>query len=390
MSIEVRVPDLGESINEVEVSGWLKQPGDTVSLDEPLIELESDKATVEVPSPAAGVVGEIVAEVGAVLKIGDLLLTIEEGTGAVAKNEESTESGKDAPVSSGEKRIMPAANRVMAERGVEADQVTGTGPGGRVLKEDVPEKAAPEPTRGPAAAPAAPGARMETRKRMSPIRRTIAERLVASQQTAALLTTFNEIDMTRVKELRSLHQEAFIAKYGVKLGFMSFFIKAAVEALQVVPELNACIEDQDIVYHEYQDIGIAVGGGKGLVVPVIRNAESSDFAELELTIADLAERAAKNKIDLAELEGGTFTISNGGVYGSLMSTPIINPPQSGVLGLHAIQDRPVAVDGEIEIRPMMYVALTYDHRLVDGREAVTFLKQFKDLVEQPERLLLKV
>jgi 2-oxoglutarate dehydrogenase E2 component (dihydrolipoamide succinyltransferase) len=383
MSIEVRVPDLGESINEVEVSGWLKQPGDPVAVDEPLIELESDKATVEVPSPAAGVVGEIVAEVGAVLKIGDLLLTLEEGAAAPARDAEPT------PAAPAEKRIMPAAKRVMEERGVAADQVNGTGPGGRVLKEDVPA-AAPAPVKTALPPSADPGARVERRKRMSPIRRRIAERLVASQQTAALLTTFNEIDMTRVKELRSEHQEAFTAKYGVKLGFMSFFIKAAVEALQVVPELNAGIEDQDIVYHDYQDIGIAVGGGKGLVVPVIRNAESRDFGELELTIADLAERAGKNKIDLSELEGGTFTISNGGVYGSLMSTPIINPPQSGVLGLHAIQDRPVAVDGRIEIRPMMYVALTYDHRLVDGREAVTFLKRIKDLVEQPERLLLKV
>jgi len=391
MQIEVKVPDLGESISEVEVSGWLKQPGDAVTVDEPLIELESDKATVEVPSPVAGVVTEIVAEVGAVLKIGDLLLRIEEGAAAAPAEKE------DEPEAAEEPRVMPAAKRVMEERGVSADQVEGTGPGGRVLKEDVPAKAepakaAPEKAtpRARQVPPAPSGERVERRQRMSPIRRRIAERLVASQQTAALLTTFNEIDMSRVKELRALHQKAFTDKYGVKLGFMSFFIKASVEALRLVPELNAQIDDQEIVYHDYQDIGIAVGGGKGLVVPVIRNAEMQDFAQLELTIADLADRAGRNKIDLAELEGGTFTISNGGVYGSLMSTPIINPPQSGVLGLHAIQDRPVAVDGKIEIRPMMYVALTYDHRLVDGREAVTFLKQIKDSVEQPERLLLKV
>jgi len=389
MQIEVKVPDLGESISEVEVSGWLKQPGEAVTVDEPLIELESDKATVEVPSPVAGVVTEIAAEVGAVLKIGDLLLRIDEGAAAAPAEREDSPKVAEDPSSPAkeEPRIMPAAKRVMEERGITVDEVAGTGPGGRVLKEDVPAKAAPP---APSVPPPPSGDRVERRQRMSPIRRRIAERLVASQQTAALLTTFNEIDMTRVKALRTLHQEAFTARYGVKLGFMSFFIKAAVEALRRVPELNAQIADQEIVYHDYQDIGIAVGGGKGLVVPVIRNAEMQDFAQLELTIADLAERAGRNKIDLAELEGGTFTISNGGVYGSLMSTPIINPPQSGVLGLHAIQDRPVAVDGKIEIRPMMYVALTYDHRLVDGREAVMFLRQIKDSVEQPERLLLKV
>ena len=225
---------------------------------------------------------------------------------------------------------------------------------------------------------------------MTPIRRRIAERLVQSQRDAALLTTFNEIDMTRVKGMRNEHQEAFQAKYGVKLGFMSFFVKALVEALRLIPELNSRIEGEEIITPDFQDIGIAVGGGKGLVVPVIRNAEMQDFGQLELTIADFAQRAGQNKIDLSELEGGTFTISNGGVYGSLLSTPIINPPQSGVLGLHAIQDRPVVVNGEIAIRPMMYVALTYDHRLVDGREAVTFLKHIKECVELPERLLLKV
>ncbi len=391
MPIDVTVPDLGESINEVEVSGWLKQPGDTVERDEPLIELESDKATVEVPSPVAGVVSEIVAEVGAVLKIGDLLARIEEGAAVQpAKPAKAAPVAELAPTpSTGDQRIMPAAKRVMEERGIAPDQVSGSGPGGRVLKEDVPAKAsaaAPKPT----VPPAPSGERAERRVRMSPIRRRIAERLVASQQEAALLTTFNEIDMTRVKEMRALHQETFQAKYGVKLGFMSFFIKAAVEALRLVPELNARIEGNEIVHHDYQDIGIAVGGGKGLVVPVIRSAELQDFGQLELTIADLADRAGRNKIDLSELEGGTFTISNGGVYGSLLSTPIVNPPQSGVLGLHAIQERPVVVDGEIAIRAMMYVALTYDHRLVDGREAVAFLRHIKKCVEQPERLLLKV
>ncbi len=397
MSVDVTVPDLGESINEVEVSGLLKQKGDAVALDEPLIELESDKATVEVPAPAAGVLVEILVEEGAVLKTGDVLARID--TEAVAAAPAAADEQKES-AKAGTPHVMPAAQRVMDERGISPDQIQGTGPGGRVLKEDVPA-AAPAPAsvssqpakKAPASLPAPPimtGERNERRQRMSPIRRRIAERLVESQQTAALLTTFNEIDMTRVKALRAEHQEAFTERYGVKLGFMSFFTKAACEALQLMPGINGQIEGQEIVYHDYCDIGIAVGGGKGLVVPVIRNAEMLDFGGLEQTIADYAQRAQSNKLDLAELEGGTFTISNGGVYGSLMSTPIINPPQSGVLGLHSIQDRPVAIDGQVVIRPMMYVALTYDHRLVDGREAVTFLKHIKNCVEQPERLLLKV
>ncbi|MBE0564333.1 MAG: 2-oxoglutarate dehydrogenase complex dihydrolipoyllysine-residue succinyltransferase [Krumholzibacteria bacterium] len=396
MPVDVTVPALGESITEVQVSAWLKQPGQAVALDEPVIELESDKATVEVPAPAAGVVLEIVAEVGAVLKVGDVLARIDteaKAEGAPPKEAEpepAAPAGKpDEPA--GDKRVMPAARRVLAERGVPDDQVQGTGPGGRVLKEDAlkAEAKAKAPEK-PAAPPSPTGERKERPVRMSPIRRKIAERLVESQQTAALLTTFNEIDMTRVKAMRAEHQEAFQERYGVKLGFMSFFMKAAVEALALVPELNAQIRGEEIVYHDYCDIGIAVGGGKGLVVPVIRNAEMLGFGELELAIADFARRAQANKIDLQELQGGTFTISNGGVYGSLLSTPIINPPQSGVLGLHTIQDRPVAIDGKVEIRPMMYVALTYDHRIVDGREAVTFLRHIKLCVEQPERLLLKV
>ncbi len=401
MSVDVKVPALGESIQEVQVSAWLKQPGESVALDEPLIELESDKATVEVPAPAAGVILEIVAEVGAVLKVGEVLARIDTAATAQAA---ATPPPVAPPSPAGGQRVMPAAQRVLTERGVAADQVTGTGPGGRVLKEDA-ERAAAAPA-APAAATATPapaanatpvapppaftGERATRTVRMSPIRRRIAERLVQAQQNAALLTTFNEIDLTRAKALRGEHQEAFQARYGAKLGYMSFFVKAAVEALQLVPEINARIEGDAFVYHDYCDIGIAVGGGKGLVVPVIRNAERLGFGELEQTIADFGRRAQANRIDLDELQGGTFTISNGGVYGSLLSTPIINPPQSGVLGLHAIQDRPVAVDGQVVIRPMMYVALTYDHRLVDGREAVTFLKHIKQCVEQPERLLLKV
>ncbi|MDX2474926.1 MAG: 2-oxoglutarate dehydrogenase complex dihydrolipoyllysine-residue succinyltransferase [Candidatus Krumholzibacteria bacterium] len=391
MSVDVTVPSLGESIEEVQVSGWLKQPGEAVSMDEPLIELESDKATVEVPAPVAGVIIEIVAQVGAVLKVGDVLARIDTEVKATvaapAETPAPPTAAADAP------HVMPAAQRVMTERGLSADQVPGTGPGGRILKEDAQQVAAPAATPAPPPPPMparAVGERNERRVRMSPIRRKIAERLVQAQQTAALLTTFNEIDMTKTKAMRAEHQEAFQARYGTKLGFMSFFIKAAVEALALVPEINAQIEGAETVYHDYCDVGIAVGGGKGLVVPVIRNAELLGFGELEMTIDDFGRRAQVNKIDLAELQGGTFTISNGGVYGSLLSTPIINPPQSGVLGLHVIQDRPVAIDGKVEIRPMMYVALTYDHRIVDGREAVAFLKHIKQCVEQPERLLLKV
>jgi len=449
MSVDVKVPELGESITEVEVSAVLKSEGDSVEMDEPVFELESDKATVEVPAPAAGALVEILVEEGAVLKVGDVMARIDEsasgsGSSGSAETEDSGDpegkasddaeedspaaeedssaaeeeaSGTEDDDSAGENGpVMPAAKRAMQERGISEDEVRGSGPGGRVLKEDVPEKSAarsekkqekkqdekqdkkPETKGGKSApkdeAPRAPdapsGDREVRRKRMSPIRRRIAERLVSSQQNAALLTTFNEIDMSRIKVLRAENQEAFVERYGVKLGFMSIFVKAAVEALQLIPGINAQIEGEEIVYHDYCDIGIAVGGGKGLVVPVIRNAEMLGFGDVELTIGDFAQRAQDNKLDLSELEGGTFTISNGGVYGSLMSTPIINPPQSGVLGLHAIQDRAVVIDGQVEVRPMMYVALTYDHRLVDGREAVTFLKHIKDVVERPERLLLKV
>ncbi len=415
MPLEVKVPALGESIQEVQVSAWLKQPGDSVSLDEPLIELETDKATVEVPAPAAGVVLEIVAAVGAVLKVGDVLARIEAGGAAkVAKPAEPAAEATPAAATAkpavparaagAERTIMPAARRVLAENALDADLVTGTGPGGRVLKEDAvravagavsPAAPVPAPAPAPAGAPVLPlpaftGERRTRTVRMSPIRRKIAERLVQAQRDAALLTTFNEIDLSRVKALRSEHQEAFQARYGVKLGIMSFFVKAAVEALQMVPEINAGVEGDSILYHDYCDIGIAVGGGKGLVVPVIRNAEGLGFGDLERIIADFAKRAQANKLDLDELQGGTFTISNGGIFGSLLSTPIVNPPQSGVLGLHAIQDRPVAINGQVVIRPMMYVALTYDHRLVDGRESVAFLAHIKHCVEQPERLLLKV
>lgn len=288
---------------------------------------------------------------------------------------------------------MPAAQRVLAERGLKAGDVTATGPGGRLLKEDALAHKAGASAPAPAA-PAAPvrvaGSREQEVVRMSPIRRTVARRLLEAQQTAAILSTFNEVDMSGIMALRKKHQEGFVKRHGIKLGFMSFFIKAVVEALKEYPAVNAQIEGDNIVYHHYYDIGVAVGGGKGLVVPVIRNAEALTLAEIEATIADFGARAKANKIKLDELQGGTFSVTNGGVYGSLLSTPIINPPQSGILGMHGIQDRPIAVNGEVVIRPMMYIALSYDHRIIDGREAVSFLKRVKELCEEPTRVLLEV
>ena len=411
MAVEVRVPALGESINEVQIADWLRGPGDVVQMDEPIAEIDSDKATVELPAPVAGKLLEIKVQSGEFCNVGDVVAVIDETAAgeAPAKDAEAAPAADTAadgtPPAQGQPggHVMPAAQRVADQAGVDAGAVAGTGPGGRVLKEDAQRAVASQPPREPAApaaaAPAPPtpppprpagGTREETVAPMSPIRRRIAERLVQSQQVAALLTTFNEIDMSAVKAMRARHQEAFTARYGVKLGFMSFFTRSVIEALRLVPQLNSEIRDQSIVTRDYHDIGIAIGSGKGLVVPVIRNAELLGFGALEQTIADLAVRAQTKKLDLAELEGGTFTISNGGVYGSLLSTPIVNPPQSGVLGLHAIQDRPVVREGEIVVRPMMYVALTYDHRLVDGREAVTFLKHVKECIEAPERLMLEV
>ncbi|HOX26143.1 MAG TPA: 2-oxoglutarate dehydrogenase complex dihydrolipoyllysine-residue succinyltransferase [Candidatus Krumholzibacteria bacterium] len=395
MAVEVRIPELGESISEVQVADWIRRLGEVVAADEPLAEIDSDKATVELPAPVAGRLVEIRVPAGTYCKVGDVVALIDETAsgepgGPAAPRASATPATGQAPTgpAATDATVMPAARRVLAEQGLSAAQVTGTGPGGRVLKEDALRATAATPP-PPAPRPAA-GSREERLRPMSPIRRRIADRLVAAQNSAALLTTFNEVDMSAVKAMRARHQEAFQARYGVKLGFMSFFTKAVIDALRLVPQLNSEIRGQDIVERDYYDIGIAIGSGKGLVVPVIRNAEALGFGDLEQRIADFAGRAQNKKIDLAELEGGTFTISNGGVYGSLLSTPIVNPPQSGVLGLHAIQDRAVVVGGEIVVRPMMYVALTYDHRIVDGREGVTFLKHVKECIEAPERLMLEV
>jgi 2-oxoglutarate dehydrogenase E2 component (dihydrolipoamide succinyltransferase) len=409
MPIELKVPEVGESISEVEIGDWLKRKGDTVQKDEPVVTLESEKATVELPAPAAGTVTEVLKKKGDVAKVGEVIAIIEHNGQAQQKPAEAkTSAGRTSSASPASSQpstlnpqppqhVMPAAARALAENRIQPEAVKPTGPGGRMLKEDVlratsdaktptpePPKAAP-----PSAAPPI-GERQEEVVPMSRLRRTVAERLVQIQQTAALLTTFNEVDMSAVMALRTEFGEAFLKKHNVKLGFMSFFVKAVVEALKQVPAVNAEVRENNIVYHNYYDIGVAIGGGKGLVVPVLRNTERMSFAEIEIAIGEFAKRAKENKLKPDELQGGTFTISNGGIYGSLMSTPIVNPPQSGILGMHAIQERPVARAGNVVIRPMMYLAVTYDHRIVDGREAVTFLRHIKDFVENPARILLEV
>jgi len=422
--LELRIPEAGESIQEVQIGQWLKQEGQWVEQDENVVELETDKASMELPAPEAGVLVKILKREGEIGAMGDLIGQIDETAPRPEKAEASLGVEKLPPPLI----IMPAAQRLLAEHGLQARDVEATGPDGRLLKEDVlrhvesrareeksppPETAGPEvpppaaPT-PPAAAPGpadavadsvpadatvlalAPADRQEEVVPMTLIRRRIAERLVQAQSEAALLTTFNEIDMSAVIELRKKYRDSFEAKHKAKLGFMSFFVKAVIEALKECPRLNAEIRDRNIVYRNYYDIGVAIGGGKGLVVPMLRNAERMSFAEIEMKIADFAVRARDNKLRPEELEGGTFTITNGGIYGSLLSTPIVNPPQSGVLGMHAIQERPVARGGEVVIRPMMYVALSYDHRVVDGREAVTFLKRIKDILEDPPRMLLEI
>ncbi|MCA9024769.1 MAG: 2-oxoglutarate dehydrogenase complex dihydrolipoyllysine-residue succinyltransferase [Planctomycetaceae bacterium] len=396
MSIEIRVPAVGESITEVFIGEWYVGQGDWVDIDDNLVGLETDKATFDVPAPAAGTIAKVLKQAGDTAEVGEVIAELNEGPSPEGRGSGKQESGKGQSAKSsggnsskdGGVRVMPAAQRELAQRGMQASDARATGPGGRLLKEDVQRATSNgghEKSNGSTGGP-----REERRVRMSPIRQTIAKRLVEAQQTAALLTTFNECDMTAVKSLRSKYQDEFTKKYGIKLGFMSFFVRAVVDAMNVYPQVGAQIEGDELVHRNYCDIGIAIGGGKGLVVPVLRNAERMSFAEIELAIADFGQRAQKNKIGLDELDGGTFTISNGGVYGSLLSTPIVNPPQSGVLGMHSIQDRPVAVNGEVVIRPMMYLALTYDHRVVDGREAVSFLVRIKQVIEDPTRLFLEV
>jgi 2-oxoglutarate dehydrogenase E2 component (dihydrolipoamide succinyltransferase) len=387
MSIELKVPTtIGESITEVQIADWLKSPGETVQQDEPIVSLETEKVALDLPAPVSGVLVKILKKKGETAEVGEVIAHLEEAT--VPK-----EPAAGAQPSATPDAVRPSTAKDQ-RAGEKAPPVPSSGP---MLRED---RRGPDAT--PVAAKPAPvmkpvpdqkeraGEREEETVPMSLLRRRVAERLVQAQQTAALLTTFNEIDMTAVMGLRQAHQEAFQHRHSVKLGLMSFFVRAAIDALKLIPELNAEIRGTDLVYRRYYDIGIAVGSGRGLVVPVLRNAERLGFADIETAIAAFAKRAQSKQLTVEELEGGTFTITNGGVYGSLLSTPIVNPPQSGILGLHAIQDRPVARDGQVVIRSMMFVALTYDHRIVDGREAVTFLKHVKACIEEPARMLLGI
>jgi 2-oxoglutarate dehydrogenase E2 component (dihydrolipoamide succinyltransferase) len=417
MSIEIKVPALGESIAEVTVGKWLKKPGDTVKLDEPLVELETDKATQELPSPTSGVLAEIKAETGTTLAIGALLGLIKAGAVGVAPAAAApiAKAAGAAAIAATTMPPAPAARKILDEKGVDAADVAGSGKRGQVLKEDALAAANGAAVSGagnsrPAAAPAvyvpqapvaatpammrAPSASVdanrEDRQKMSRLRLTIARRLKDAQNSAAMLTTFNDVDMSAVMKLRNDYKELFEKRHGTKLGFMGFFVKACIQALKDVPAVNAEIDGQDLIFKHYFHIGVAVGTDKGLVVPVLRDADHLNLAEVEKTIAGFGKKARDGKLSIEEMQGGTFTISNGGVYGSLMSTPILNAPQSGILGMHRIEERPVVRGGQIVIRPMMYLALSYDHRIVDGKEAVTFLVRVKECLEDPQRFVLEL
>lgn len=429
MTIEIRTPQLPESVEDATVAAWHKQPGDTVRRDENLMDLETDKVVLEVPAPADGVLQSHAVEQGAVVHAGDLLgILDEQAATGTAQPEGRTEPGADirqpatpppqqrplgaaAPTAQkgseamAEQRMNPAARHLVEVQGLDAGAMTGTGPGGRITKADVLEQAggrqaapvsaaAPQqvaPAAQPAATPPpATGPRPEERVPMSRLRARIAERLVAAQHTAAMLTTFNEVDLAAANALRHRYRETFEKKHGVRLGLMSFFVRACIQALQRYPVVNASIDGKDVIYHGFYDIGIAVASPRGLVVPILRDADTMGFADIEKQIQVLAEKARGGTLSLEELSGGTFSITNGGVFGSMMSTPILNPPQSAILGMHAVKERPVVADGQIVIRPMMYLALSYDHRLIDGKEAVQFLVTVKELLEDPARLLLAI
>lgn len=405
MSIEVKVPPLPESVTDATLVSWHKKPGDAVGRDENLVDLETDKVVLEVPSPTAGVIKELRVENGATVTSGQVLAILEAGEGAVAVTKQAPQQEakavatetKAAAAAGG--KLAPAAKRMVEEHKLDAAQIAGSGRDGRVSKGDViqhmagaaPAAKAAKPAATPAVQlPSVGGGRNEQRVPMTRLRARIAERLIQAQSTAALLTTFNEVDLTEVSAIRARYKDKFEKANGVKLGFSSFFIKAAIEALRKFPAVNASIDGNDIVYHEFYDIGVAVSTDRGLMVPVLRNAENMSFAEIEKAVGAYATKARDGSITLEELTGGTFTITNGGVFGSLMSTPILNPPQVAILGMHKIQDRPMVIDGEIKIRPMMYLALTYDHRIVDGRDSVQFLVAIKDALEDPARLLLQL
>ena len=427
MATDVKVPALGESITEGTLAQWLKKAGDSVAADEPIASLETDKVTVDVPSPVAGVLTETVANEGETVQVGAVIARIDEsGKAAAAPAEKAVETTaaaapataetpaprEEAPVESEPDHITtlsPAVRRAVLEHHVDPSQIKGTGKDGRITKDDVlaaakekdtgspaeagaqaPQAKAPAPEqKAPSPGPRpSPGDRKEERVKMSRLRQTVAKRLKEAQNTAAMLTTFNDVDMSAVMEARNRYKDLFEKKHGIRLGFMSFFVKAVALAVRDVPAVNGSIEGDEIVYHDYLDVSIAVSAPKGLVVPVIRNAQAMSFADIEKTIAEYGKKAKEGTLTIDEMQGGTFTISNGGVFGSLLSTPILNPPQSGVLGMHRIEERPVVVNGEVVIRPMMYLALSYDHRLVDGREAVTFLVRVKEAIEDPTRLLI--
>jgi len=408
MSVEIKVPALGESVASATVARWMKKPGDTVAADEPIVELETDKVTVEVPSPAAGTIESVVAAEGAEVEVGAVLGTVAAGSAAAkpAAPPAAAAAAHPAAPAAAQRPPLPAAAKLMADAGVAAAAVAGTGKAGQVTKADVLKvieggaKPASPPASAPASAPrpapvpapaAAAGPRGVQRQKMTRLRQTIARRLKEAQNTAAILTTFNEIDMSAVMGLRARYKDAFEKRHGgVRLGFMGFFVKACVAALREFPAVNAAIEGEEIVFHDYVDIGIAVSGPAGLVVPVLRNAEALSIAGIEAAIAAFGKKARDGALTLEDMAGGTFSITNGGVFGSLLSTPILNPPQSAILGMHKIEERPVAVAGKVEIRPMMYVALSYDHRIIDGREAVSALVRIKEAIEAPERLLLEV
>jgi 2-oxoglutarate dehydrogenase E2 component (dihydrolipoamide succinyltransferase) len=405
MSIEIRVPQLPESVADATLMAWRKQPGEAVSRDENLADLETDKVVLDVPAPVNGVLREIKVPAGQSVKAGDLLAVIDEGataTAAATTASPSPAANGKAPAAAAATKTGPAARRVIEENHLAAGNITASAPGGHVTKQDAEAaaRAGAAPLQAlspaPAPAPATPsippqrGARTDQRVPMTRLRARIAERLLQAQATQALLTTFNEVDLGAVQELRARYKEAFEKKHGVKLGFMSFFVKAVTEALKRFPVVNASVEDNDIVYHEYFDIGVAVSTERGLMVPILRDADTLSFASIEQQIGEFAVRARSGSIKLEELTGGTFSITNGGTFGSLLSTPIVNAPQSAILGMHKIQDRPMAVKGVVVVRPMMYVALTYDHRIIDGREAVQFLVAAKECLEDPGRLLLGI
>ena len=399
MTIEIRVPQLPESVADATLVAWRKQPGEAAGRDENLADLETDKVVLEVPAPAAGVIKELKVQPGTTVKSGDLLAIFEEGAAAkatpVAASAAAATTAAPAvaaakSASAADVKAGPAARRVAAEQGVDLGKVSGSGLGGAINKGDVLAQAAKPQTTAAAPVLAPAGARQEQRVPMTRLRQRIAERLVQAQHTAALLTTFNEVDLSAVNELRARHKDRFEKTHGAKLGFMSFFVKASIEALRKFPVMNASVDGTDIIYHEFYDIGVAVSTDRGLVVPVLRNAENMGFADIEKQIVDYGTRARSGSLGLDDLQGGTFTITNGGTFGSLLSTPIVNAPQSAILGMHKIQERPVVVNGQIVVRPMMYLAVSYDHRIIDGKEAVQFLVTIKDCLEDPGRMLIGV